>query len=220
MLNLDSVEAPPSLKDMALHALNNAILTAQLHPERIYKIDELAKSLGISKTPVREALLDLAARGFVTFLPRRGIQINTLDERDIRNLYAFRAAMETAVIRHVAPVMTDASIAQVEAINIAAKEYIKDNEKMKYLKKDREFHLFLAELTENEYLISALERVRDLVDWMGTKALLREERMMEVFVEHEKVIQALKQRDVKKAIELMEKHIIITMENVLNQLAV
>jgi len=219
MLDIGKFEMPPSLKHMALQALKNAILISQLQQEQIYKIDDLAKSLGISKTPVREALLDLAAKGFVTFLPRKGIQINSLDENDIRDLYEFRAAMETSVIRHITPTITEESIAHVEAINNDAKKCVKNNDRIEYLKKDREFHLFLAELTENEYMISALENVRDLVDWMGIKALLRKERMMEVFVEHDKVIQMLKKQDVKRATQMMEEHIAITLEKVLNQLA-
>ena len=219
MLDLGKFETPPSLKHMALQALKNAILTNRLQQEQIYKIDDLAKSLGISKTPVREALLDLAGKGFVTFLPRKGIQINSLDENDIRDLYEFRAAMETSVIRHITPTITEEFIAHVEAINNDAKKCIKNNDRIEYLKKDREFHLFLVELTENEYMISALENVRDLVDWMGIKALLRKERMMEVFVEHDKVIQMLKKRDVKRATQMMEEHIANTLEKVLNQLA-
>ena len=219
MINIDKLKSPPSLRYMALQTLKNAILTNVLKPKKIYKIDELAKSLGISKTPVREALLDLSTMGFLTFLPRKGIQINSLGEKDIRDIYEFRAAMETSVIQHITPTITEESIAHVEIINNDAKKCVKNNDRIEYLKKDREFHLFLAELTENEYMISALENVRDLVDWMGIKALLRKERMIEVFVEHDKVIQELKNRDVKRATQMMEEHIAITLENVLKQLA-
>lgn len=217
MVELDKFTAPPSLKDMALLVLKNAILADQLQTQKIYKIEDLAKSLNISKTPVREALLDLAARGFVTILPRRGIEINSLEAKDIRDLYEFRAAMEIAVIRHISSSIAEQSIGQVEAINITAKACMEKDDRIGYLKKDREFHLFLAEMTENDYLISALERVRDLVDWMGSKALVREQRMMEVFLEHAKIIQMLKKRDPEGAARMMEEHITITMENVLSQ---
>ncbi len=213
-------ESPPSLKEMALQALRNALLTNQFQPKKIYRIDEIARSFGVSKTPVREALLDLATQGFLTFLPRRGIQINSLDERDIRDLYRFRIVMETAIIRCIAPTITEVSITQAEAINNASKGCLENDDKIGFLRKDREFHLFFAELTENKYLVSALENIRDLIDWMGAKALLRKERMMEVFVEHDKLIQMLKKRvNEKEAMVLMERHIIITMDNVLNRLA-
>ena len=220
MIDLIKFEVPPSLKEMAWQALRDAILINQLHPKKIYKIDELARGFGVSKTPVREALLDLAKQGFLTFLPRRGIQINSLDEKDIRDLYSFRIVMETAIIQNIAPTITEISMTQAEAINRSMKECMKNDDKIEYLRTDREFHLFLAELTGNKYLVSALENIRDLIDWMGSRALFRKERMAEVFAEHDKIIQMLKKRtNGKEAMRLMEEHIVITMENVLNQLA-
>jgi DNA-binding GntR family transcriptional regulator len=219
MINLvDHLESPPSLKDMALRVLKNAIMSDKLKPDKIYKIEELAKSLGISKTPVREALLDLASWGFVTFLPRRGVQVNALEEKDIRDLYEFRLAMERAVMRHITPVITVGAIDRLQAINDALKSLIGSDARVEYLKKDREWHLVLAELTENDYLISALERVRDLVDWMGIKALVQRERMMEVFNEHNRVLDMLRRGDPAGAVRAMEDHILITRDRVLSQI--
>ena len=76
----------------------------------------------------------------------------------------------------------------------------------------------MASLSENQYMISALENVRDLIDWMGWKALLRKERMLEVYEEHGRIIQRLKERDTEGAVKMMEEHIRITKENVLNWL--
>ena len=219
MINLvDNFQSPPSLKDMALRVLKNAIMSDKLKPDKIYKIEELAKSLGISKTPVREALLDLASRGFVTFLPRRGVQVNALEEKDIRDLYEFRLAMETAVMQNITPTITVGAIDKLQAINDALKVLIGSDERVEYLKKDREWHLVLAELTENDYLISALERVRDLVDWMGIKALVQRERMMEVFNEHNRVLGMLRKGDATGAARAMEDHIVITKDRVLSQI--
>ena len=100
-------------------------------------------------------------------LPRRGIQINALDEKDIRDLYEYRMAMERAVIRHIAPVITDEEIEKVKTINDAMADLIGSDQRVKYLEKDRELHLYQAELRENEYIIMALENVRDLVDGWG-----------------------------------------------------
>ncbi|MBN2124132.1 MAG: GntR family transcriptional regulator [Deltaproteobacteria bacterium] len=218
MLDFDSLPSPPSLKDMALQALKKAILEDKLQPERIYRIEELAKALGISKTPVREALHDLSSLGFVTILPRRGIQINALDDKDIRDLYEFRTAMETAVMRRIAPIVTDRDIERAQAINDGAMVFSGPQERMAYLKKDREFHLFLSELSENDYLINALEHVRDLMDWMGIKALFKEERIMEAHEEHRKILDMLRKRDPGGAAAMMAAHIRITEENVLSRL--
>jgi len=161
---LGNLSIPPSLRELAFQSIKNAILTNQLKSENIYKIEDLAKSLGISKTPVREALLDLSIKGFVTFLPRKGIKINILDKNDIEYLYEFRAAMEIADIKRIAKSISEESISTLKSINAECEKSMEHDNKIEYLKNDRKFHLFLAELSENDYIISSLENVRDLVD--------------------------------------------------------
>ena len=212
---LSNLNIPPSLRELAFQSIKNAILTNQLKSENIYKIEELAKSLGISKTPVREALLDLSIKGFVTFLPRKGIQINLLDKNDIEYLYEFRTAMEIAVIKRIAKSISEESISALKSINAECQKSMEHDNKIEYLKNDRKFHLFLAELSENDYIISSLENVRDLVDWMGARALILKNRMEEVLLEHKNVIDMLERHDTVNAQKMMEKHIKITMEKVL-----
>lgn len=215
---LGNLKAPLSLREMAFQAIKNAILSSKLEPGEIYTEFGLAKELGISKTPVREALGDLAAKGFVTVLSRRGIRVNALTPKDIRDLYEFRAALETAIIRHITPELTEKSIKRLEAIQEKENAAIRDEDSMRYLKIDRELHLFLASLTQNQYMISALEQVRDLIDWMGSKALLRKPRIVEVKDEHAKIIHMLEKRDTEAAIRMMKEHIRITLENVLENI--
>jgi DNA-binding GntR family transcriptional regulator len=213
---LDILHRPPSLKDMAFQAIKRAILEDKLLPEKIYKIEELAKYLGISRTPVREALQDLSSLRFVSILPRRGIRVNVLDEKDIQDLYEFRAAIESAIIRHIAPTISDEDIERAQTINNQALA-CGSEERMAYLRKDREFHRFLSELSENDYLTDALEHVRDLVDWMGIKALTKEDRMIEVCQEHDRVLEMLRKSDTEGAATMMVEHVVITRQVVLRQ---
>jgi DNA-binding GntR family transcriptional regulator len=215
MSPLKNLKTPPSLKEMAFEAIKDAILSNKLEPGRIYNEQGLAKQLGISKTPVREALLDLSARGFVRFLPRKGVMINVLTEEDIHDLYEFRNALETAIVRHITPLLTLNQMEEIERIHRKESEAIGRDDRRGYLRIDREFHLYLASLSRNRYMVTALENIRDLVDWMGSKALLRKERMMEVQDEHALIIERLRERDTEGAASMMERHIQITKENVL-----
>jgi len=218
MSTLKNLVVPPSLKQMAFNSIKTAILSKRLEPGKVYNEQTLAKELGISKTPVREALLDLTTKGFVTPLPRRGVQINVLTEKDISDLYEVRIALEIAIVRCVAPKLNEESLKEIEAIHKKEKEAIEADDRLSYLRIDREFHLCLASLTENCYMISSLENIRDLIDWMGFKALGRQERMKEVEQEHERIMEKLRKRDAEGAERLMEAHIRITMKNVLQQL--
>jgi len=218
MRTLRNLAVPLSLKDMAFQSIKAVILSKKLVPGKIYNEQALAKELGISKTPVREALLDLASKGFVTFIPRKGVQINALTEKDVRDLYEVRIALETAIIRCITPNLTDVIMRKIDTIHKKEKEAIKAVDRLGYLRIDREFHLYLASLTGNRYMIASLENIRDLIDWMGFKALTRQERMEEVEHEHEKVIEKLRKGDPKGAEHLMEEHIRITVKNVLQWL--
>jgi DNA-binding GntR family transcriptional regulator len=217
---LDNIKVPPSLKEMAFQSIKAAILSQRLVPGNVYNEQGLAKELGISKTPVREALLDLSIKGFVTLLPRRGVRINVLTEKDISNLYEVRRALETAMMRCITPKLTEEDFRKIETIHHKGGEAIQSNDRVGYLQVDREFHLALANLTENRYMITSIENIRDLIDWMGFKALTRQGRMGEVQQEHQEVIENLRRRDSEGAGRFMEEHIRITEKNVLEWLQV
>lgn len=207
---LKSIETPVSLKEMAFEAIKEAILANQLRPGNLYSEPSLARELGISRTPVREALLELASRGFLTFIRRKGFQINEFSEHDIRNLFACRRALELAVIREITPSIADHAIEELDAIRTRDVQAANARDSKVSVRVDREFHLFLASLTRNPYIISALENVRDLIDWTGTKILERKERPMEVLREHGAIIDMINKRDLGGAVSMMEEHLRIT----------
>lgn len=210
-----NIKVPPSLKEMAFQSIKTAILSKKLVLGKVYNEQGLAKELGISKTPVREALLDLSIKGFITFLPRRGVQLNILTEKDIRDLYEVRRALETAIVRCITPTLTEKDLKKIEEIHNKGREAIQNNDRFGYLRNDREFHLCLANLTHNRYMITSIENIRDLIDWMGFKVIVRFERMAEVEQEHAKLIEKLRERNTKEAEYWMEEHIRITEQNVL-----
>ncbi len=218
MTSLKNLTVPPSLKELAFQAIKSAILTQKLLPGQIYNEQKLAKELGISKTPVREALLDLSHKGFVTFIQRRGIQVNILTKKETQDLYEARRALETAIIRTVIQKLTDEDLKQLEAIYEKGKEALETDDRLGYMRSDREFHLFLANLTENHYMIASIEEIRDLLDWMAFNALARPERMSEAQDEHGRIVMKLKERDIDGAESCVEEHIQLTMQKVLGLL--
>jgi DNA-binding GntR family transcriptional regulator len=218
MAILDNLEVPPSLKEMAFRSIKLAIMSNKIEAGRLYTEQSFAKDVGISKTPVREALLDLANKGFIEILPRRGFQVKRLTKKDIQDIYNVRIALETMVVRSITSHMTPADFSHIETIREREKKAIKSYDRDGYMAIDRELHFYLAGITRNTYLINYLENIRDLVDWMGFKALGRPERMAEVEQEHERIISYLKKGEIKKAACSMEEHICVTMQNVLQRI--
>ena len=217
-LNLKTLPPLPSLKDMALSAIKEAILYKKLEPGVMYTEAAVSSELGISRTPIREALIHLASRGFIIYMARKGFQIRVLMEKDVKNLFELRMALELAVIRHITPKLTEESMIKIE--NLLSK-YTKATEAgnpIESINADRELHLSLAHLTDNPFLINAIEEIRDLIDLASIRSLEIEYRTTEAIKEHQEIIDMLKARSLEGALEKMEEHLRITGQRVLSRI--
>jgi len=202
-----SLQLPPSLKDMAFQTIKEHVLTHRLKPGNIYSEQALARELRISKTPIHQALTDLETRGFLTILPRRGFRVNSLTEKEIQDLFAFRHVLERTVILLVTPELTEDAVKTLESLNNQA---AKTRNPFRFLKYDRGFHLQLASLTGNRFLADALENIKELCDWVGAEVFGLKGRPEEAIKEHNAVIEMLKKGDAPAAAEAMAEHLLIT----------
>lgn len=202
-----NINVPPSLKEIAFEAIKGSIVANRLSPGAVYSEQAIAMELGISKTPVREALINLASKGFVTILPRKGFRVNTLTERHIREIFEFRHALEGAVMLHIASSIPDKYIRKIEAIHDKA---AKAHDRKSFIRLDREFHRYLASLTQNRYIMGALENICDLCEWVATVVYLVKGRPMEAVQEHKSITEMLKRHDSTGAAAAMEEHLRIT----------
>ena len=111
---LKSIPQPAPLNKLAYEKLRESIMAGHLKPGEIYNEMSLAEELGISRTPVREALVELSAQGLVTFLPRRGVQINAFTERDIEEVFELRKLVELGVIDKIADLIQYCDLDKLE----------------------------------------------------------------------------------------------------------
>ncbi len=103
---LHRVTGPVSLKDKAYHAIKAAILSLKLKPGDPLVESDLAQQLGISKTPVRDALLELEREGFVTKVPFKGTYVTEITLKDVREVFQVRAVLEGLAARLAAPLFS------------------------------------------------------------------------------------------------------------------
>lgn len=214
-LNLEKLLPAPSLKEMALSTIKEAILSKKLEPEKMYTEAVLTNELGISRTPVREALIQLASQGLIVYHPRKGFQIKLLTERDVENLFELRLALEMAVIRHIAEELTDRSLTEIEKVWLRYQKVVQKGNPVLSIRANRDFHICLANLTENSYLIKALDEIRDLTDLASIRSLEVDSRTLEAADEHEKIFAQLKKKSINGALKEMENHLRTTKERVL-----
>ena len=211
---LPNIERPPTLKQMAFDAIKDSIIKGNLKTGITYSEKTLAKELGISKSPVREALIDLQLKGFITIIPKIGFKLNELCEKDIRDIYEFRTALEKFVIYKITP---DISKKEMSDLNKILARNKANQDILSFMENDIQFHRYLAELSKNKKVIEALEGIWDLCGWVGYKALSVSQELKGVTEEHLNILKTVQKRDKKAAGEALEKHMGSTLKKIIGE---
>ena len=217
MVSLAAIVQPLPLTRLAYERLRESILSGQMAPGEIYNEMSLAKEMGVSRTPVREALLELSSQGLVTFLPRKGVQVNYFTERDVEEVYEIRNAIELAIVEKVARNAAAYSFSKVEkALSENAKAAEKQDAQT-FLRADRALHHELAALCGNRRMMVIISNLRDIIHLMSVEALTKPHRLEEVPAEHRQVVEAIRAGEVDKAIEAMRYHMEMSMRATLER---
>ncbi len=165
---------------------------------------ELAERLGISRTPVREAIRQLESDGLVTHVPRVGAAVRRLDYAEITELYEMRAVLEGTAARFAARAASEVELAELEAINDEMKRAA-DTPAMS--EANRHFHAVLLNAARNRFLVKAVQAVQTTLLILGPSTMEEGDRAAEAVAEHERVLTALRTRDGDAAEAAMRAHI-------------
>ncbi len=180
------------------------IRTGALRPgERLIET-ELAQDLGISRTPVREAIRQLESDGLISHLPRAGVVVRKLDYAEITELYEMRAVLEGTAARFAARAASDIEIAELTAINDEMRT-ARDSDHLYDL--NRQFHAVLLNAARNRFLVKAVEAVQKTLLILGPSTMEEGNRATEAIAEHDRMLAALSARDGATAEDCMRSHI-------------
>lgn len=141
-----------SLSDQVYTYLRRQMNEGDLLPGSTINIGEIASQLGISKTPLRDALIHLELEGFVTILPRRGVQVNQLQIEDVKNAYDAIGLVESFIILECIDKITSTHIKKLESLNNKMIKDIEKNNFSKLFKTNLEFHNVYLDISDNELL--------------------------------------------------------------------
>jgi DNA-binding GntR family transcriptional regulator len=141
-----------SLSDQVYTYLRRQMNQGDLLPGSTINIGEIANQLGISKTPLRDALIHLELEGFVTILPRRGVQVNQLQIEDVKNAYDAIGLVESFIIVECIDKITPAHIKKLESLNNKMIKDIEKNNFSQLFKTNLEFHNIYLDISDNELL--------------------------------------------------------------------
>ena len=180
--------------------------TFRLRPgERVNEL-ELARQLGVSRTPVREALNRIAAEGFLVATPHRGYTVRALDAQQLMALYEYRATVELGVVRLVCARASDQALAELaRSVEGSRDEVETDAQALRLLSRDEAFHEHLASLAGNPEFLRSVRSLNERIRfprWIDLKARRGQTRN-----DHPDIVRALQSRDVAAVQALMSQHI-------------
>jgi len=199
------VDRPDSLAQAAYKSIRRAIRSGDLTHDQLYSENGLATEMGISRTPVREALIELEREGLVRIAPQRGFQLRALSSEEEQEVFALRALLEAFVAERVAAVVTPDAVAQLNAL-LEEQERLVD-EWEPFLACDEQFHLLLPRLVNLERAHQIMVSLRGAMWLMGSQALTLPLRASEVVLEHRAIVEGIAAGDGAAAARASRRHI-------------
>lgn len=196
--------ASQPLYEQVADQLRQRILARELEPGAWVDELRLCAELGISRTPMREALKVLAAEGLVTMKLRRGAYVTEMSERDVREAYQLLSLLESDAAAEVAIRATDAELAELGALHRALEEALPERDA--FFAANERFHLRVLEIDGNRWRLQIVGDLRRLMKLNRHHSLFREGRLAESLEEHRAIVKALLSRDAQACRELVTTH--------------
>lgn len=208
MKNLElNANAYLPLRDVVFNTLREAILKGDLKPgERLMEL-QLADKLGVSRTPIREAIRMLQQEGLAITIPRRGAEVAGMTEKDMEDVLQIREALEILAVRLASDKITTKQLEQLEKRLMAFEEAIKTKEVKQIAQTDMDFHDLIYDAAENPKLVTMLNNLREQIYRYRVEYLKDEKIYPRLIEEHRQVIIGLKNRDKEYVVEMMRKHV-------------
>ncbi len=169
--------------------------------------NELAKLLGVSRTPVNNALAILANEGFLDFIPNQGYRVHEITKKEAESLYEIREMIETGAVGKAIRNATQEDMEVLEKQKALYEAAVADELSRERFTLDQEFHACIVEMADNLYLADYLREVYQRTFLRHRIEGFRAGRVQKVVEEHTKIFKAIQMRDVLEARELLKSHI-------------
>lgn len=206
------------LRDVVFNTLRQAILKGELRPgERLMEI-QLAQRLGVSRTPVREAIRKLELEGLVLMVPRKGAEVAEITVKDLEDVLEVRAALEELAAKIACDHITDEQLQELKRAAGDFKKVLDTDDLTSCVQADMRFHEIIYNATDNARLLQILNNLREQM-YRYRMEYLKDREMYPVLLrEHETIREALGARDREKAGAAIRDHIENQRESIINSL--
>ena len=195
------------LREIVFEHLREAIISGKLRPgERLMEM-QLAEEMGVSRTPVREAIPKLELEGLVIMVPRRGAYVSDLTIKDVAETYEIRSALESLAAGLAAERITANEGEELERILVQIGQCIENNDLNRSLELDEQFHNVLYQASKNDRLVQIINNLRESIQRFRAITMGTPGRLEAVFNEHMKIVEAISDRNPELAELLAQEHI-------------
>jgi DNA-binding GntR family transcriptional regulator len=206
-LHIHKPEAAVSQSDRAYYAIRELIVTLELPPGSVVSERDLMERLGLGRTPVREALRDLARDRLVDVYPRRGIFVSGVDVGDIAGLSEVRVVLEGRAARLAAERRNETERAATEELLAELDGATETSNERGLIELDQRIHRHVYRCTHNPFLQATVEEYYVLTLRIWFLALDRVERLDDAIREHRQILEAIRDRDAERAEAVMRAHV-------------
>lgn len=208
--NLQPIHKEETTKERVYKQIKEAILNGAISGDSYFTETQLANSLNISRTPVREALQNLHKEGLIVSIPRKGFTVKAITEKEQDEILLLRKSIETMAIRELAKKITSKQLDHLKEIYKKQEIALTNSDNLTFIDLDQEFHLSIVRFMGYNLIEEILLNLHQLMRLIGLKAIKKYGRMEEVMVEHNKIISSLEKKDGDLAAQVMLEHLSLT----------
>ncbi|MFE6997154.1 GntR family transcriptional regulator [Microbacterium sp. NPDC057659] len=196
-----------SLREQVEAQLSSRIVSGEIPPGEVLTVPTLAGEFGVSATPVREAMLNLARRGFLRPIRNRGFEVTEVSPEELRHLSEVRMLLEAPPMVVVAGNLDDPTVAELRVIADRIVTAAREARFDEYLAADTEFHLRILECTGNPKLVETVRELRQQTRLVGLVQLAESDALVATSLEHAQLVDLLVAGKGQDAEALMRRHI-------------
>lgn len=196
-----------ALAEQAYRLLRDAILEQRLPAGTRLSVPDVARRLGISRSPAREAIARVAADGLVHIEPRRGAVVASITRNDLVEIYELREVLEGLACRQAAARINEEQLAELRTVMAEHRAAIEANDVPAHKTLDQRFHAGIRQVTGNQRLIESLDRLRGQVMIAMDTTRRLPGGMLQAFTEHQEILAALAAHDPDRAEAAARAHI-------------
>jgi DNA-binding GntR family transcriptional regulator len=168
---------------------------------------QMADEMGVSRTPVREAIRKLEMEGFVVMIPRRGTYVSNMSIRDINDVYEIRISLDTLAAGLAAERISDEELEELQRLLVKVGNAIEENDMAKVVEADIEFHDVLYKASRNERLRNIINNLREQITVIRGVSMRYPGRLKDTQEEHRRLVESIAARNVEKSQEAARIHL-------------